>query len=81
MPEHVEHGIGELAADFGKGAGEVAERPPSSTVIPTLPSSAITAIGFPLGFGEDMMQPQPGPIAVPSSTDSGRSSTNIASAR
>ncbi len=27
------------------------------------------------------MQPQRGPIAVPSSTDSGRSSTNIAGAR
>ena len=47
----------------------------------TTDTSALTAIGFPLGFGDDMMQPQPGPIAVPSSTDSGRSSTNIASAR
>ncbi len=49
--------------------------------MPTLPAAAIAAIGLPLGLGDDIMQPQPGPIAVPSSTDSGRSSVNIAGAR
>ena len=82
VAQHVEDRVRELAPDLG-------ERPSarwrsgrrSSTVMPTLPSSAIAAIGLPFGLNDDIMQPQPGPIAVPSSTDSGRSSMNMAWAR